>query len=73
MRALSLVSLSLLIGLAWPSQSEILKGTPALQGYAAQTEGFLRVTSIGGDPLDKQLDVWMTLPHSSTALSHYQV
>jgi hypothetical protein len=73
MRALSLASLLLFLGLVPASPAEVLKGISALQGGTAQTEGFLRATSIGGDPLSEQLDVWMTLPHSTVPISHYQV
>ena len=73
MRAVSLVSLFLLFAAVRPSSSQLIKGNPALQGYAAQTEGFLRATPVGGDPLEKQLDVWMTLPHSVVPLSRYQI
>jgi hypothetical protein len=73
MRALSLVSLILLLGFVQPCRANVVKGVSALQGGTAQTEGFLRATPIAGDPLSQKIDVWMTLPHSSAPISHYQV
>ena len=73
MRALSLASLLLLLGLVPLSSAEVLKGVSALQGATAQTEGYLRATPTGGDPLSQRIDVWMTLPHSAAPINHYQI
>lgn len=73
MRALSLASFLLLLGFVPLSGAEVLKGVSALQGGTTQTQGFLRATPANGDPLTEQLDVWMTLPHLTTPINHYQV
>ncbi len=50
-----------------------LKGEPSLQGYPAQTEGYLNATPVAGKALEQHLDVWMTLPGSKLPIKLYQV
>jgi hypothetical protein len=56
-----------------PGRAEVITGEPSLQGYPAQTEGFLKATATPGNPLDEHLDVWMTLPKSPVAIKRYQI
>jgi hypothetical protein len=67
-----IVSVFLLLTTAAAS-GEVLKGQAALQGYSVQTEGFLKATPMPANPLQQQLDVWMTAPHSSAPIRQYQV
>jgi hypothetical protein len=53
--------------------AEVLKGEPSLQGYQAQTEGFLKATAQAGSPLEQHLDVWMTMPGSTVPIKDYQI
>jgi len=53
--------------------AQVLKGEPSLQGYQAQTEGFLKATAVAGNPLEQRLDVWMTMPGSTVPIKGYQV
>ena len=55
------------------SQSQLLNGSFALQGAAPKTEGHLKATSVGGNPLHQQLDFWMTDPGQTTPIKSYQV
>jgi len=55
------------------ARAELIKGEPSLQGYPAQTEGFLKASAPAANPLDEHLDVWMTMPKSSVPLKKYQV
>jgi hypothetical protein len=55
------------------AHGEVIKGEAALQGYAIQTDGFLKATAAPDDPLEQRLDVWMTAPHSATPIRQYQV
>jgi hypothetical protein len=73
MRFLPVLSLVSLFVLFQPSYAQILKGVTALQGDAPKTEGFLKVSPVAGAPLSERLDLWMTLPHSTSAIRHYQV
>ena len=54
------------------SRAETLKGVSALQGEAAQMDGYLKATS-AGSPLEQKLDFWMTLPKSQAPIKQYQV
>jgi hypothetical protein len=51
--------------------AQTLKGTSALQGEVAQTDGFLKVTP-GAGPMQQRLDFWMTLPGSAAPILQYQ-
>jgi len=64
---------TVLLSAALAARAEVLKGEPSLQGYPAQTEGFLKATATPARPLDERLDVWMTLPKSTVPLKKYQV
>jgi len=55
------------------SSAELLHGTFALQGDSAKTDGYLKVTPVGSDPLQQHLDFWMTLPKSTQPIRKYQV
>ena len=50
-----------------------LLGQFALQGQAAQTQGFLKVTPVTGKPLSQHLDLWMTDPGKAQPIRSYQV
>jgi hypothetical protein len=50
-----------------------LDGTFALQTGAAKTNGFLRATTIGGNPLEQHLDIWMTRERSAQPILRYSV
>jgi len=68
------VILSPLLALATlAAQAQLIKGEPSLQGYPAQTEGFLRATPTPANPLNVRLDTWMQLPHSTAPIRSYQV
>jgi hypothetical protein len=54
------------------AQSQTVAGEPALQGAAIETKGFLKATSTA-NPLDRQLDLWMTTPTSPLPIKKYQV
>jgi hypothetical protein len=73
MKSLSLISLLSLLALVQPSSAQVLKGVSALQGDAPQTDGFLRASPTGANPLEKELDFWTTPPHSTAPIRHYQV
>ena len=55
------------------ARAEALKGEPSLQGYQAQTEGFLKATAKPGNALEQSLDVWMTMPGSAAPIKDYQI
>jgi hypothetical protein len=55
------------------ARAEVIKGEPSLQGYQAQTQGFLKATAQPGNPLEQKLDVWMTKPGSAVPIKGYQV
>jgi len=55
------------------ARAEIIKGEPSLQGSTAQTEGFLKVSAVAGNPLNEHLDIWMTPPKSTLPIKRYQV
>jgi hypothetical protein len=66
------LSTILLVALCASSQAQTLKGTIALQGESAQTEGYLKATPAPADPLEEKLDLWMTLPKSAAPIKSYQ-
>jgi hypothetical protein len=72
MRALSFVFAVFLL-VAGIMHAQTLKGVSALQGDAAQTEGFLKAKPLTPNSLDLKLDFWMTLPHSTVPIKRYQV
>lgn len=53
--------------------SSVLPGTFAFQGGKAITQGHLRMSAIGGNPLEEHIDIWMTPPNSSQAIRNYAV
>lgn len=55
------------------SQSQTLSGSFALQGSSPQTDGHLKATSMGGNPLHQRLDFWMTDPGQTVPIKSYQV
>jgi len=68
-------SVAFVLGLslsAMSLQAETLKGVSALQGEAAQTDGFLKTSPVSGQ-LEQKLDFWMTLPKSAAPIRQYQV
>jgi hypothetical protein len=66
------VFLSALLAFA-TAHAQLIKGEPSLQGYPAQTEGFLKATPTPGNPLSVHVDTWMQLPHSAVPIRSYQV
>ncbi len=62
----SLILWTFLVVSAIPGSAQVLKGEPALQGYPAQTVGFLNATATPAAPLNEHLDMWMTLCQKST-------
>lgn len=66
--------LSLLLALSpIPARADVLKGEPSLQGYNAQTDGYLKATPSSSDPLHQKLDIWMTKHGSNVPIRQYQV
>jgi hypothetical protein len=53
--------------------SSVLKGSFAFQGGKAITEGHLRMTTIGANPLQERLEIWMTPTNSSAPIRNYAV
>ena len=68
----SLILSTILVVSAIPASAQILKGEPALQGYPAQTEGYLKANATTGAALNEHLDLWMTLPKSSAPIRQFQ-
>lgn len=68
----SLILSTLLIVSAIPASAQVMRGEPALQGYPAQTEGYLKATAAPGSPLNERLDMWMTLPKSAAPIRSFQ-
>lgn len=50
-----------------------LAGKYSLQGGSPKTEGHLRVSASGKDPLTQHLDLWMTTPSSAAPIRNYAV
>jgi len=50
-----------------------LTGKFSLQGSAPRTEGHLRVSAVGKDPLKLHLDLWMTMPSSPQPIRDYAI
>jgi hypothetical protein len=73
MKACSLLCIVLAVALEASGQAQLLHGTFALQGDSAKTDGYLKVTPVGGDLLNEHLDFWMTPPKSSQPIKRYQV
>ena len=71
MKRTAIVS-ALLTVFAASAGAQVLTGDPALQGAGVQTSGFLKATATA-DPLEQQLDLWMTLPKSVVPIKKYQV
>jgi hypothetical protein len=73
LRHLPLAAAALLSLAPVAAPAQLLHGISALQGEAAQTDGYLHATAVAGHPLQQKLDFWMT-PHGSTApIQQYQV
>jgi hypothetical protein len=51
--------------------SPTLSGTFAFQGGQAKTEGHLRLTAVGGNPLKQHIDIWMCSPASQQPIRSY--
>jgi hypothetical protein len=51
--------------------SPTLSGTFAFQGGQAKTEGHLRLTAAGNNPLKQHIDIWMTSPASAQPIRNY--
>ena len=68
----SLILSTLLVVSAMPISAQVLKGEPALQGYPAQVDGYLKVTATPASPLNEHLDMWMTLPKATTPIRSFQ-
>ena len=74
MKAAFLLPWALAVSLcAAAADTPTLSGQFALQGQTAQTQGFLKVTSVPGKPLSQHLDLWMTDPGKAQAIRSYQV
>ena len=71
MKVLLILS-TFLAATAIAGSAQILRGEPALQGYPAQTEGFLKATPSAGKQLEDHLDIWMTLPKSAAPIRQFQ-
>ena len=54
-------------------EPSIIKGSFAFQGSTPVTQGYLRMNSIGGNPLKEHIEIWMTPLNSSHPISSYQV
>jgi hypothetical protein len=63
----------LLFAAATAAASPTLSGTFAFQGGQAKTEGHLRLTAVGGNPLKQRIDIWMSAPPSPQAIRNYGV
>ena len=50
-----------------------LSGKYSLQGGSPKTEGHLRLSPSGKDPLTQHLDLWMTAPPSAAPIRNYAV
>ena len=50
-----------------------LTGVYSLQGGTPLTDGHLRLSQIGTDPLKQHIDLWMTLPKSAVPIRTYAV
>ncbi len=51
--------------------SPTLSGTFAFQGGQAKTEGHLRLTAMGSNPLKQHIDIWMSTPASPQPIRSY--
>ncbi len=51
--------------------SPTLSGTFAFQGGQAKTEGHLRLTAVGNNPLKQHIDIWMSSPTSPQPIRSY--
>src|SRR5690242_1726799 len=56
-----------------PATADVRKGEPALQGYAALTDGYLKATATRPDSLNQTLDIWMTKQGSKVPIKQYRV
>lgn len=73
MKAARLLAVLLLAASTSFAESKVVKGVFSLQGDSPKTNGYLRATTIGGNPLDQRLDFWMTPPTSTQPIRSYQV
>jgi hypothetical protein len=73
MKVCSLLCIVLAMALKASGQVQLLRGTFALQGDSAKTDSYLKLTPIGGDPLNEHLDFWMTAPKSAQPIKRYRV
>lgn len=71
MKASLILSIFMVMSAARGS-AQILKGEPALQGYPAQTDGYLKASAAPSAPLSEHLDLWMTLPKSTVPIRQFQ-
>jgi hypothetical protein len=55
------------------SDATALSGKYSLQGGTPKTEGHLRISPSGKDPLTQHLDLWMTTPPSPAPIRNYAV
>ena len=69
------IALAVLLACGVSAQAEpgAMTGKFALQGDTAKTNGYLKLTPIGGNPLKEHMDIWMTEPNSSVAIKNYLV
>ncbi len=73
-RTLSVFICILLLGPASHAADSVpLVGKYALQGGSALTDGHLKLSQVGGNPLKQRIDFWMTLPNSTAAIHTYAV
>lgn len=69
------IALALLLacGVSALAEPGALTGKFALQGDTAKTNGYLKLTPIGGNPLKEHMDIWMTEPNSSVPIKNYLI
>jgi hypothetical protein len=56
---------------AFAAASPTLSGTFAFQGGQAKTDGHLRLTAMGNNPLMQHIDIWMSSPASPRPIRSY--
>ena len=72
-RLLALLSLVAFGPYLCASDTTPLSGKYSLQGGTPKTEGYLRISPSGKDPLIQHLDLWMTTPPSPAPIRNYAV
>ena len=70
-RTIAVVFCMLAAVAGFAAASPILSGTFAFQGGQAKTEGHLRLTTVGNNPLKQRIDIWMSTPPSPQPIRSY--